>query len=109
MLYHGCLRSQQSAWPRCALWLRAPLWIWPNDALEMGNDALALLQAAGRDGWRARLSTLKVAHLDGLAVRLAMEGKFEGKKGVKQALLMPAVEEWWAEQPETCEASQNNG
>ena len=40
---------------------------------------------------------------------MVVEGKFEGKKGVKQALLMPAVEEWWEEQPETCEASQNNG
>ena len=42
-------------------------------------------------------------------VRLVVEGKFEGKKYVKQALLMPAVEEWWAEQQETREASQNNG
>ena len=58
----------------------------------MGNDALAQLQAAGRGGWRARLSTLKVVHLDGLAVRLAVEGKFEGKKEAKQALLMPAVD-----------------
>ena len=42
-------------------------------------------------------------------VPLAVGGKFEGKKDVKQALLEPAVAEWWAEQPVTREARQNNG
>ena len=78
-------------------------------AMKIGNDALSLLKAAGRDGWRAQLGTMKVADLDGLAVRLAVDGKFEGKKDVKQALLEPAVAEWWAEQPVTREARQNNG
>ena len=80
-----------------------------RSAMKIGNDALSLLKAAGRDGWRAQLGTMKVAYLDGLAVRLAVDGKFEGKKDVKQALLEPAVAEWWAEQPVTREARQNNG
>ena len=42
-------------------------------------------------------------------LRLAVDGKFGGKKDVKQALLEPAVAEWWAEQPVTREARQNNG
>ena len=39
MLYHGCLRSQRSAWPRCALWLRAPLWVWPKIPFCDGIDS----------------------------------------------------------------------
>ena len=44
-----------------------------------------------------------------IQVRLAVGNMFEGKKEVKQALLEPAVVEWWEEQPVTREARQNNG
>ena len=44
-----------------------------------------------------------------MGLQLAVDGKFEGKKDVKQALLEPAVAGWWAEQPVTREARQNNG
>ena len=78
-------------------------------ALEAIRSALAQLKAAGLGGWKDALGQMKVAELDGLAVTLALECKFEGTKPQKRALLEPEIEAWWEEQPVTrdCESGDN--
>ena len=78
-------------------------------ANSTGQGALAQLKAAGLGGWKDALGRMKVAELDGLAVTLALECKFEGTKPQKRALLEPEIETWWGEQPVTrdCESGDN--
>eukprot|EP00937_MAST-01D_sp_MAST-1D-sp2_P004693 g4693.t1 len=70
-------------------------------ANSTGQGALAQLKAAGLGGWRDALGRMKAAELDGLAVCLGLECKFEGTKPQKRELLEPEVETWWGEQPVT--------
>ena len=60
-------------------------------ANSTGQGALAQLEAAGPVGWKDALGQMKVAELDGLAVILALECKFEGTKSQKRALLEPEI------------------
>ena len=78
-------------------------------ANSTGQGALAQLKAAGLGSWKDALGRMKVAELDGLAVTLALECKFEGTKPQKRALLEPEIEAWWGEQPVTrdCEGDDN--
>ena len=71
-----------------------------RDAGATGATALATLKAAGEE-WEPVFKEMKVGQLDGLAVSLALEGKFQGNKQVKQGLLLPHVQSWYRDQPRT--------
>ena len=71
-----------------------------RDAGATGAAALATLKAAGA-GWEPVFKQMKMTELDGLAVSLALEEKFQGNKETKQGLLLPHVRSWYDDQPRT--------
>ena len=66
-----------------------------------GKTLLARLYGSAPLGTFTSFKQMKVTQLDGLAVSLALEEKFQGNKQTKQGLLLPHVQSWYGDQPQT--------